>query len=340
MERSADAKLLSIMVRGAYDLQTLRLQSGIRLVANFRAKLFGKGQPQVTEADADADTDENDAEAEKVIDQLKDSYRNLMAGVARNRTLPAEKGFKGDALISSFPELVLVDSYMALERQEERQFMQLESQLNKFPIWTDYLRKGSPCCGGQALQSGIGPALGGVLVSWFDPAKARHVSNFWKYAGLDVAQDGRGRSRRKEHLIERAYTDKDGTVKTRMSITYDPFLKTKLMGVLAASFIRTGSPWREVYDGYKHRLISDPAREKVTLAEWKKRNKRGEDMSEVWAPGRLDWASKRYMVKMFLLEFWMTWRKMEGLPVSEPYGVARLGHRPHGWTGPENRPGL
>jgi hypothetical protein len=409
-ERNADTKLLSIMVRGAYDLQKLRMQAGIRLVANFRAKLFNtpetSSNPEETSEpvtvsnpsegseplrrrkpkSASAPTSESNPaspsapsalsnpqqdsepvavsnpntdsepsspsnpldhsddetpetkEAKKIIDQLRASYKNLTAGVARNRTLPTEKGFKGDALISSFPELVLVNSYMALERQEEQQFAQLESQLNKFKIWTDYLRKGNDCLrfdhdgkpkqpGG--IQSGIGPAMAGVIISWFDPEKARHISSFWKYAGLDVAGDGRGRSRRKEHLVERDYTDKNGAQSRRMSITYDPFLKTKLMGVLAGLFIRSGSPWRQVYDDYKHRLETDPAREKVTLVEWKKRNKKGENLSNVWAPGRIDWAAKRYMVKMFLLELWLVWREMEGLPVSQPYHVAKQGRRPY-----------
>jgi|SRR5215471_4525924 len=361
---SEDAKLLSIMVRGAYDLQMLRMQSGIRLVANFRAKLFnepsdtskpneqsesevisnpkGKNGPsklskpqavseprKTSTPQVPSDGEDTDEEAEKMIDMLRASYRNLMAGVARNRTLPAEKGFKGDHLISSFAELVLVDSYMALEKQETRQFDQLESQLNKFKIWTHYLVKGSRCMGGREIQSGIGPAMGGVLISWLDPYKARNISSFWKYCGLDVADDGRGRSRRKEHLVEREYIDKNGRLNTRMSITYDPFLKTKLMGVLAGSFIRSGSPWRQVYDGYKHRLLSDESRIKIELKEWKKRNDRGDDMTNLWAPGRIDTAAKRYMIKQFLAELWVTWREMEGLPITQPYAVDKLGYRPH-----------
>ena len=31
----------------------------------------------------------------------------------------------------------------------------------------------------------------------------------WKYAGLDVV-NGAGRSRKKDHLVESAYLDKDG----------------------------------------------------------------------------------------------------------------------------------
>jgi len=368
--RSEDLKILRAMVSGAYDLQMLRMQSGIRLVANFRAKLNlqpeGSSNPNtdseprgnsnatnvsapkkrrkptsVSEPDGSSnpphgsdepdDDSEDKREAKKLLEELKKSYKNLMAGVARNRTLPSEKGFQGDVLISSHPELTLVDNYMALERQEAAQFRRLELQLERFPIWTHYLRSGSPCfwAGGEAKQIGIGPAMGGILTGWIDPHKARHVSSVWKFCGLDVAADGRGRSWRQEHLVEKEYRDKRGQLKTRMSVTYDPWVKTKLMGVLAGSFIRLDAPWRQVYDGYKHRLVTDPGRVKVELAEWKRRHDRGEDVSMLWPPGRVEKAAKRYMIKQFLMELWVMWRQLEGLPVTDPYAVAVLGQRPH-----------
>ena len=44
--------------------------------------------------------------------------------------------------------------------------------------------------------------MAGVLISEFDIHRARYPSSMWKYAGLDVARDGRGRSRKAEHLVE------------------------------------------------------------------------------------------------------------------------------------------
>ncbi len=307
---TTEIDLLRLMVKGAYDLQALRMQAGLRLCANFRAKLKEE-VPEGEEGD-----DELGAEALKVVDLLKASYRRLTDGVARNRTLPTEKGFSGDELISTFTELTLVDQYIRLESQETLQFRQMESTLKNIPIYTFYLSN----------QRGIGPALAGVLISTLDPHKARHVSSFWKYSGLDVGSDGRGRSRRAEHLVERSYVDKNGKDATRMGVTYNPWLKTKLF-TLAGSFMRSASPWREVYDGYKHRIISDPAREKCTIADWKKRHKAGEEMGKLWPPGRIDMAAKRYMVKMFLAELWTTWRTLERLPVTPTYHEAKLGHQ-------------
>lgn len=282
---------LRAMVRGAYDLQKLRIQAGLRLCANFRAKLgqeLGEGDDDLSE------------EALKVIDKLRASFTRLTDGIAKNRTLPAREGFKGDDLIADYTDLMLVGQYIELEKVERRQFSQLKDILPQFRIYRDFL----------SGVTGIGPALAAVIISEFDIQRCRYVSSMWKYAGLDVGPDGRGRSRRAEHLVMRTYTDKNGKEQERKSITFNPFLKTKLMGVLAGSFLRTKSPYAEVYRNYKHRLDSDPAK-----AEWTK--------------GHKNEAAKRYAVKMFLKDLYPIWRAMEGLPVEPSYQESKLGHR-HG----------
>lgn len=329
-------RLLKLMVKGSYDLQALRIQAGLRLCANFRAKLKTEATEQLEDEILEDDLSE---EALDVIKRLKDSYRRLTDGVARNRTIPAEKGFSGDELIAEYTELVLVDQYVRLESQETHQFNQLIHTLEKIPIYTEYL----------AGVRGIGPALAAVLITYLDPHEARNASSFWRYCGLDVGPDGAGRSRRAEHLIEREYIDKNGNLATRMSTTYNPWLKMKLLGAMGPSFLRSKSPWRDQFDNYKHRVLSDPAKKKVTLPEWKKifnENKKmvaaGERTEEGaaiairqhWSPGRIKNAAIRYMVKQFLADFWVKWRTLEGLPVTEPYAVAVLGMRPHGTDGP------
>jgi hypothetical protein len=312
---NSDRTLLRAAVQGVYDLQHLRIAGGLRLCANFRSKL------KLTEKDPeDIDAETVEAEAMKLLAQLRAEYKRLADGVASKRGRAKVKSFTGTELISTAAEAALCEMYFGLEAEERRQFAKLEALLEPFAIYRDWLKD----------VTGVGPAMAGVLLAYFDPAKARHVSSFWKYAGLDTGPDGAGRSRRAEHLVERTYTAKDGTEKTRMSVTYEPFLKTKLTGVLAGCFMRAGAqPWRSIYDDYKHRLETDPAREKVTIAEWKKRHKAGEDVSKLWPPGRLNNAAKRYMVKMFLVELWTRWRTLEGLPVTEPYAVAKQGRRPH-----------
>ena len=123
-----------------------------------------------------------------------------------------------------------------------------------------------------------------------------------------------------------------------MSITFNPWLKTKLMGVLAASFLKTSryytaeqqvamdkmtkaqrkkikpegpykSPYTQMYHDYKHRLESNPAHDEKSK-------------------GHRNNMALRYMIKMFLTDLHREWRALEGLPASEPYSLAKL-HMSH-----------
>ena len=81
-----------------------------------------------------------------------------------------------------------------------------------------------------------------VLISYLDPRKAEYVSSFWKYVGIDVVIDdngnGVGRSKRKEHLIDVEYINKSGEKCTKKSVTFNPLVRSKLLGVLASCFIK------------------------------------------------------------------------------------------------------
>jgi hypothetical protein len=245
----------------------------------------------------------------------------LTDGIARNRTLPAREGFIGDGVISTYAELTLINQYLGIEAQERQQFRFLGEALEDVPIYTAWL----------ADQRGIGPALAAVLVTWFDIRKAEYPSQFWAFAGLDVAEDGFARSRRKEHLIEREYEDKNGEIKTKLSTTFDPWLQSRLLGVLNVSLLRAASPYRKYYDQYKHRMETDPARAKGTLLDKKKMYAAGQidEAKHLWHPLRIHRASMRYMVKMFIADFWHQWRLVEGLPVVPTYHEAKLGHVHH-----------
>jgi hypothetical protein len=278
---------IRVMVRGAYDIQKLRIQMGNRIVANWKAKL---GQaPNATEETLD--------EAEKsLLDNLRESYKKLADGVA---TLPRQSTFKGDELISTYTELVLIDQYIGLEKQEATQFSRLGNVLKDFPIYNEFL----------VNVYGIGSAMAGVILSEINIHAAEYPSSLWKYAGLDVAGDGQGRSRRKEHLVESTYVDADGVEQTKNGISFNPFLKTKLVGVLGSSFIKQSAAkcqYRKIYDDYKHRLENSPAHA---------------DKSK----GHRHNMAVRYAVKRFLADLYVAWRTLEGLPVANEYSVDKLG---------------
>lgn len=277
---------LRTFVRGAYDLQKLRIEMGNRIVANFKARLGQK--PSTKETDLEE-------EDQNVIKHLRSHYRKMMDAL---KTFPRQKTFKGDEVISSYTELCLLDQYIGLEKSEDQHFRRLGTILNEYPVYVEFLKE----------VKGIGPAMAGVIVSEIDIHKARYPSSLWAYAGLDVAANGAGRSRKKEHLREVEYTDKDGKPAKRVGITFNPFLKTKLVGVLASSFLRCASPYRKVYDDYKHRLENH-----VKHVEKSK--------------GQRHNMAMRYMIKMFLIDLYKEWRAIEKLPVAAPYHEAKLGHR-------------
>lgn len=313
MEENTTAKNLinniKVLVRGSYDIQKLRIQTGNRMVANF--KLWLGQKPSESE-------DTLDLEGKKILLQIRASYKKI---TDRVKNFPTSKSFKGDLIISTFTQLCLAEYYIKLEDAEKSHFKRLAAVLEEYPIFTEYLKG----------VSGVGPAMAGVLISEFNIHKAETPSCFWKYSGLDVAPDGRGRSKKKEHLVETSYINKDGEEATKMGITFNPFLKTKLIGVLATSFLRSGvvgktpeqkeqekltkikisttykpGSYGEVYVNYKHRLETNPDHAEKTK-------------------GHRHNMAMRYMVKIFLIDFHKAWRKIEGLPVSLSYCEGKLG---------------
>lgn len=291
------------LVRGAYDIQKLRIQMGNRVVGNFKAKLGQKpGEKEET----------LEKEAQDILRRLRSAYKLLTDGV---KSFPRGTSFKGDEVISSFTELCLVAQYEDLLTSEEKHFRRLGSNLASIPIWSTWL----------VDVRGVGPAMAGVLISEIDIHAAKYASSVWKYAGLDVAPDGKGRSRRKEHLVKAKYTDAQGEIQERDSIAFNPFLKTKLMGVLSGSFLRAGetkefcdsptsNPYAKAYRDYKHRLESRPDLMEVEdKAENKGRKGHRHNMA------------LRYMIKLFLVDYYKKARALEGLEVFDPYAEAKLG---------------
>lgn len=275
---------IKTMVRGAYDIQKLRIQMGNRIVGNFKAKL---GQ-EPSRPEEDLGEDET-----KVLKSLREHYKKITDGV---KTFPRQATFKGDEVISDYTELCLIAQYVDLETEETRHFSRLGAILRDYPIFAEFLDK----------VKGIGPAMAGVIVSEIDISKAKYPSSLWAYAGLDVAADGQGRSRKKEHLVECDYIDKDGKQAKRVGITFNPFLKTKLTGVLASSFLRSNNEqYAKVYNDYKQRLENH------------------EKYSTV-SKGHRHNMAMRYMIKRFLCDLYIAWRTLEGLEVVPEYSEAKL----------------
>jgi hypothetical protein len=279
---------LKALVESFYDQQKLRIMVGNRIVGNVRVRLGQEpGKP----------TEEIGPEGQQILRELEIAYRRVTDGMTNRGNRAVIKAVAtSDGVITDAFEFALVANYVAALDSEGRLEKDIARLVQDFEIYAKFLDG----------VKGCGPLMSAVIIAELDPAKARHVSSFWRYAGLDVGPDGKGRSKHAEHLIDVAYTNKEGEAAVRKGITYNPFLKTKLMGVLAGSFLRCDSPYRAIYDGYKLRMESHPVY--------------GED-----SKGHRHNMAMRYMVKMFLRDLWIAWRNLEGLPVEPDYAEAKLG---------------
>lgn len=290
--------MIRALVASGYEMQKLRIQCGLRLVANFRKDLGI--EPSQSEDDLSPD-------AKQLIEDLRTSYGKITEAVAMNSQVRkrSNKAFVGDGLIKSKAEMAMVRSFLDLENNEKQTFKELDEIISDHPVYP-FLK----------AVKGCGPALSAVIISEIDISKARYASSLAMLAGLDVGPDGKGRSRRSEHLVTRPYTAKDGTEKEKQSITYNPFLKTKLMGVLIGCMVKAGNKdgnnkYDKVYRDYKNRLENHPNHQAKT-------------------PAHRNNMAKRYAIKIFLQDLYAYWRAAEGYEVHPPYHEAKLGivHRP------------
>ena len=137
---SADStvNIVRSIIRGNYSIQKLRIQVGNRVTQNFKGKL-GISSEVKSEA-------ELEKQAAEILAILRESYIRITDGVVSDTgeavlgKLPSVKKFIGDEFISKYSELVLVDQYMELLRNEELQFKQLSKILIEVPVYTKFLQ--------------------------------------------------------------------------------------------------------------------------------------------------------------------------------------------------------
>lgn len=325
------------LVKGIYDIQKLRIATGNRIVQSFNIQM---GQePSTKQEDMDEDAQKMISVLRKEYDRITDAYVNKSYIVRDGHPIKNDAEDKGskEKIIKIAPnagvekiikimygnkdagikylrskiDYELIGTYVELQNTEQNMIKILKREVENHPMWDAFFKD----------VVGCGPLMSAVCISYFDIDKARHVSSFWKYAGLDVVQvlddenaevptyHGEGRCMRHTEMVE--YTDKDGNIKMKRGITYNPELKTKLCGVLASSFLKKpGCTYEKIYRDVRARYENRP------------------DLKDATALHKHNMAS-RYMIKCFVRDLWVTWRQLAGYEVSEPYEVAKLGMKPH-----------
>lgn len=403
-EYHANVAVIRTMVRSVYDMQKLRIQMGNRVTASFKAKL-GLRQDGMSEA-------ELEKQEKGLLDQLRRSYVRITDGIIEEHgedikagKLPTEKKFKGDDLISHYSELLLVDNYMSTLATEEHHFKSIEKLLKKLPIYTEFLtniRGIGPAMAG-ILISEIDIAKAEYPSSLWKLAglDVVHIGKYTNDKGEEKVIPGReidawyedpnnsdkellaegkypvtfeavGRSKKSFCLVRRTYIDKEGKEAERDSISFSPFLKTKLIGVMGTSFLRAGT---STVDGKKvggarrlemakeygfnpkdfpemdedqavivylkakgHNVVVEPSPYAVIYGNYKNRlnNDRRHDEKSALHKHNM---SIRYAVKRFLVDYYKAARAMEGLPVAADYAEGVLGKvhgeaKENGWQHP------
>lgn len=279
------------LIRSLYDVQKVRIETGNRIVAEIKSRMGqrpGKKEETI-----------EDKEAKQYLTIARSEYKRTTDAFVLNKAADYFKvEFSEYQIIADPTMLLFVELYVKYLDNEARQEKIVAKIVARHPMWDAFLKD----------VKGCGPLMSAVILSEFDIRKAVRISQFWAYAGLDVASDGRGRGRYKEHLVDVEYTDKEGKQKTKKGITFNPFLKTKLVGVLASCFLKIRDcEYRKVYDNYKHRLENH--------AKHKDKSK-----------GHRHNMAMRYMIKIFLQDLWLKWREVEGLEITRPYAEDKLGH--------------
>lgn len=156
---------------------------------------------------------------------------------------------------------------------------------------------------------GIGPIFSAALMSLLDVHKAEHASSFWKYAGLAP-----GQKRVKGQKID-----------------YNPMMKTTCWKI-GESFVKSNGTYRKIYD------TSREFYERKFPVEMEMRDEKGNVVKGrdgkpriIYTKGHKYAMAKRRTVKLFLADFWASWRAKEGLSVSEPFmhrGLANDSKKP------------
>lgn len=363
-DKNAHLRALNLLVRSFYQIQKQRLMMGNRLFA-YCAKSLGikPGTSKDSNKMASKILNELLVEhkdittaiakkliGEETIDAYKSKYNiDIRQIIAENPSymrvdlgllnktktlaemseiepcLAIESVFKDRKLIQTRTDYVLANQWVKLKNMETEIQKDFAKIVEKFQIWTGFLKQ----------VRGIGPTLAACLISMINMEKCYTVQSLWKYCGLDVVVVdgiGVGRNSHKECMEEREYVDADGNIKTKMSLTYNPWLKSKLMGTLSGMLMLQNPVYKGIYSEIRQRYESS---DRMSMMRPKIKNgipvidkKTGEpSMIPMYPLARINMMSQRYMVKMFLLDLWVHNRIFMGLPLKTPYAMAKLNYQ-------------
>ena len=196
------------------------------------------------------------------------------------------------------------DSCLAMEETIAKD---LAVEVHKHPLWKNFL----------CDVKGVGHIIAAVIISEFDIHRFVNVSKGWQFAGLNSGMVPGKKWNKGKTAITVTTERVQGDKKTKGFLCpCNMFLKKMLLGVLGPSFLKCKSPYTEFYYNIRHRYESE---------NWGIASKNPTD-KKLPKANHQHRAANRYMVKQFVADLYEAWRRMEGLPVREPYQQEYLGH--------------
>ena len=197
----------------------------------------------------------------------------------------------------------LIDTGEQLKKFEKQYQKQILFLVKDEPIYTEYLSK----------IRGVAELTAANLIGYLGYCENFDtISKVWRYCGLAVF-DGSAERKKKGEKIH-----------------YNPKLKT-LMYKISDCFIKQGDGYRKLYDKFKafyrkkypEEIVNpnyvapkDPTDEKS----------KGKGFKKKYTPMHIDLMTRRKVEKIFLANYYLTARKMKGLPVRDPYPMEYLKH--------------
>ena len=264
----------------------------------------------------------------KVDDAIKEVEETLKQEYEEDNDLTQLIRKFNKTLINNSAEFAMARIWITLHNLEHDITQELGHIINKFDMWNYFL----------ANVRGIGPTLAACLISTINLYKCPSVQSLWKYCGLDVVHDendpdapGVGRSHNKEHMHLVTYINKKGEQCQKMSLTYNPWIKTKLMGVAAGMLMHYNKEYYAIYSDIRKRLENSDRVDRMRPKVEKGKPVLDKDGKPIMLPeyplSRINMMSLRYMIKMFLMDYWVHGRCLIGEKLEVPYAQKKLGYQ-------------
>ncbi len=230
-------------------------------------------------------------------------------------------------------------SHFALKGKQDPETDELHRRLKDLEEFVDgrvaALIQGHPAYPWFSRVKGVGNENIGKVVAPIDIERATTISALWKFAGLAV-EDGSAPRR----------------VKGGGKLTYNSQLRSmcwrlasslkRAKGCFYEYYIKEKGKYQERFLSRGYKILATPSGRWACAncgASWERKRDvtpccdspqiekklREEPQGVIWL-GHLDAMAVRKAIKLFLACLWLVWREAEGLPISKPYAIDKLGH--------------